>query len=318
MRISNKPTINEVNVLFLILSLVLLGLGSIVQQRNIHTGILITEYIIILLPNVLYLKLRGYSLKEVLGLKSITLRQGIHVFFIMIFAYPIAVFLNYIVAIFVTSISQAVPIGVPIPTNWKEYIIGLIVIAITPGICEEVMFRGTVQSAYMKLGAKKAILFTSLLFGMFHFNLLNFMGPFFLGIVLGIIRLKTGSLYGPIIGHTVNNGIAMSIGYAFSGMLENMQEITDQAPIIPQGIETIITMMVLFGWALFSFVILYLLLKSLPDTRDKSKQYSETEEKLNVEVQEIEENIHEKISWIPIIIIGGIFIFLNYRYFFLL
>ncbi len=322
MRIRSSPTINEVNVLFLALGLVLLLFGSMVQQRDLYTGVLITEYIFILIPNIIYLKLRGFSLREVLGLRPISIRQSIQIIFIMIFAYPMAVFLNYIVLVMVNSMSQAMPIGVPVPTNLMEYIIGLLVIAITPGICEEVMFRGTMQSAYNRIGDTKAILATALLFGMFHFNLLNLLGPFFLGIILGIIRSKTGSLYGSILGHTVNNGIAITIGFVLTGLNENLQDITEQAPALPEGMQMIVTLVVLGGWALFSFVVLYLLLKNLPQSNAQieaeDEHYYESGEEDIIKVPEESETNSDKFLWAPIIIIVGLFVFLNYRYFFLI
>lgn len=322
MRIRSSPTINEVNVLFLALGLVLLVFGSMVQQRDLYTGVLITEYIFILIPNIIYLKIRGFSLREVLGLKPISIRQATQIIFIMIFAYPMAVFLNYIVLVMVNSMSQAMPIGVPIPTSLMEYIIGLLVIAVTPGICEEVMFRGTMQSAYSRIGEKKAILASALLFGMFHFNLLNLLGPFFLGIVLGIIRSKTGSLYGAILGHTVNNGIAITIGFALTGLNENLQDITEQSPLLPEGMQMIVTLVLLGGWALFSFIVLYLLLKNLPESNTEIEAMYEDDFETDVEdsienTDEMETN-NDKFLWAPIIIIVGIFVFLNYRYFFLL
>jgi membrane protease YdiL (CAAX protease family) len=318
MRTRSLPTINEVNILFLMLGLVLLIFGSMVQQRDLYIGVLITEYIFILAPNLIYLKMRGYSLKNVLGLNPITVRQIIQIFLIMIFAYPMAVFLNYIILILVNSVSPAMPIGVPVPTNLMDYLVGLLVIAVTPGICEEVMFRGTMQSAYSRMGDKKAILISALLFGMFHFNLLNLLGPLFLGIVLGIIRYKTDSLYGSILGHTINNGIALTLGFLLTGLSENIQEITEQAPLIPEGLQLIITLVMLGSWALFSFVVLYLLLRNLKGAGNITSMDDDTDmEDSSTEPEESEmESIN--ISWAPIVVIAGIFIFLNYRYFFLI
>ena len=318
MRTRSLPTINEVNILFLVLGLVLLIFGSMVQQRDLYIGVLITEYIFILAPNLIYLKMRGYSLKNVLGLNPITVRQIIQIFLIMIFAYPMAVFLNYIILILVNSVSPAMPIGVPVPTNLMDYLVGLLVIAVTPGICEEVMFRGTMQSAYSRMGDKKAILISALLFGMFHFNLLNLLGPLFLGIVLGIIRYKTDSLYGSILGHTINNGIALTLGFLLTGLSENIQEITEQAPLIPEGLQLIITLVMLGSWALFSFVVLYLLLRNLKGAGNITRMDEATDmEDSSTEPEESEmESIN--ISWAPIVVIAGIFIFLNYRYFFLI
>ena len=136
-----KPGIFEANNIYLMLGLALLYVGYLVQSREIITGLLITEYILIFLPNIVYLKFRGYSLKGVLRLNPISFKQSIIIIFIMLFAYPIAVFLNAIFIAFFNSFSSAVPTSIPIPTNPFEFFIGMIVVAISPGICEEIMFR---------------------------------------------------------------------------------------------------------------------------------------------------------------------------------
>ena len=91
------PSPNGVNILYLALGLAFLIIGGYAQNRDLFAGILITEYLIILVPNLLFLKLRGYSLKKVLRLAPISFKQGIFTVLTMIFAYPMAVFLNYIV-----------------------------------------------------------------------------------------------------------------------------------------------------------------------------------------------------------------------------
>ncbi len=315
------PTINNVNILFLTVGILLLVVGAKAQSNDLYTGVLITEYLLILLPNIAFIKFKKFSLKKVLKLNPLSLKQMVYIFFIMFFAYPVAVFLNFIMLAMVTSISEAMPVGVPIPDNFIDYIIGLFVVAITPGICEEVMFRGTLQSAYSKLGEKKGLIITSVLFGIFHFNLLNFLGPIFLGLVLGIILIKTNSLYGSILGHVLNNGFAMTIGYLLLKLTKNIELATKDAPLIDHSIQMILTAVVLASFALFSFIGLYIFLKNLPVTKETESYDLEKHKdlaKIDNEIILIEENIEikERIMWSPIVIIAGIFIYSNWVYFF--
>ncbi|MDY0236732.1 MAG: type II CAAX endopeptidase family protein [Gudongella sp.] len=315
------PTVNNVNILFLIVGILLLVVGASAQRYNLYSGILITEYLLILLPNIAFLKFKKFSLKKVLKLNRLSLKQMIFIFFIMLFAYPVAVFLNFIMLAMVTSISEAMPIGVPIPDNFTDYILGLFVVAITPGICEEVMFRGTLQNAYSKFGEKKGLIITSILFGIFHFNLLNLLGPIFLGIVLGIILIKTNSLYGSILGHILNNGFAMTIGYLLLKLTKNLELLTKDVPLIDNSIQMVLTAVILASLALFSFIGLYILLKNLPVTKSEELDILEENEDLDLmkdEIVSFEETIeiNERIMWSPIVIIAGIFIYSNWIYFF--
>ncbi len=54
-----------------------------------------------------------------------------------------------------SKFTEIKPSPVPIPSGLKEYLIGFIIIALTPGICEEAMFRGMVMSSYDSLGKRR-------------------------------------------------------------------------------------------------------------------------------------------------------------------
>lgn len=299
-----RPSVLEANVLFLILGLLLLTLGSIVQSREVYTGLLITEYIIILLPNVLYLKLKGYSLKKVLRLNKISLKQIAYIFLIAIFSYPIAIFLNAIVMTIVSLFSNTMPSSVPIPDNSAMYFVSLFVIAIAPGICEEVMFRGTMMNAYENLGKKKAIIYSAVLFGLFHLNLQNLVGPIFLGIILGTTAYKTNSIYASMLGHTINNGMAMTIGYFVTKI--NPGSLNNEIPAfeVSHQLQLLIGLAIIGVFALLSIFILIKLLKRLPEN--------------NIAIEEeIEHKETKFIHYLPILGIVIVFIVVNVKYLFL-
>lgn len=316
MRTISSPSVNEVNILYLVLGLGLFFIGSIAQRIELYSGLLITEYLLILIPNILYLKLRGYSLKKVLKLNGINARQVLYTFIIIVFAYPIAVFLNYIVIALIGTVSTTIPTGVPIPGSINELIIGYFIIAITPGICEEVMFRGTLQSAYSRLGVKRGLIISSVLFGLFHFNIFNLAGPTFLGMILGLLLIKSNSLYTSILGHIFNNAIALTLGYYLARITENLEQIVDQGPIIPSGIQLIATFIVLGGFALFSGIILYLLIKKFPTAETETDIEPESMSEFYDMKEEHTYQEERRITWLPIYIIFALFIYTNYRFLF--
>jgi hypothetical protein len=86
--------------------------------------------------------------------------------------------------------------------------------AITPGICEELFFRGMVMNAFEgRFGYRFAALLSALLFGIFHFNLANFLGPILLGVLFAWLVQVTGSIFAGMVGHAVNNGFAVILSY---------------------------------------------------------------------------------------------------------
>ena len=82
-------------------------------------------------------------------------------------------------------------------------------IALTPGICEEVLFRGLAFRPIEKgLGPKKAIIITALLFAIMHLDVVRLLPTFLLGLVFGTIAYASGSIWPVIFLHIANNAIA--------------------------------------------------------------------------------------------------------------
>ncbi|HEU5071887.1 MAG TPA: ABC transporter permease subunit/CPBP intramembrane protease [Verrucomicrobiae bacterium] len=86
-----------------------------------------------------------------------------------------------------------------------------LVMAITPACCEELLFRGLILSGLRRLGPWPALLISSLLFAVAHASIYRLLPTFCLGLLLGYIVLKTGSLFCSMIIHALNNGLAVTL-----------------------------------------------------------------------------------------------------------
>jgi sodium transport system permease protein len=89
----------------------------------------------------------------------------------------------------------------------------LVLLALVPAVCEEFAFRGYILSGLERAyRPRTAILFSALLFGFLHVLLSLFQQLFnatLLGIVLGLLAWRSGSLLPGIVFHFVNNGVAV-------------------------------------------------------------------------------------------------------------
>lgn len=302
-----SPSLLEANLIYLVLGVLLLSVGQIVQSREVYSGLLITEFIIILLPNLAYLKFRGYSLKKVLRLNKISLEQALYSVFIMIFAYPVAVAINAIMILLLSKVTTALPSGIPLPGNLKEFGVGIFIMAIAPGICEEVMFRGTMLDSYERLGHKKSILITAFLFGIFHFNIFNFIGPAFLGIILGVLVYKTNSIYTSIIGHTINNSIALTIGYFVTKYSGQIDQMANQPIPIDQNTQLLASAIMLLIIGTGSLFVMIFLIKKIPSHKTSTD---------NIEFEEVYTGNKSigYLDFVPVIIVVIMFISLNIRF----
>lgn len=102
------------------------------------------------------------------------------------------------------------------PPDTLNYIINLGVLALLPGLCEEMFFRVGVQT---RLFADKtrirgiwAVVVTAVLFSALHLQFFGFLPRMVLGAVLGIFLMITGNAWYSIVAHFVNNMIALTLG----------------------------------------------------------------------------------------------------------
>ena len=98
-------------------------------------------------------------------------------------------------------------------TDMSKNIIGILAIAIIGPIAEEVVFRGAVCRSLLKKGVSTGltVLISAMLFGLIHFNPAQIPFAFVMGLVLGYIYCRTGSLVPTIITHILNNSISVFI-----------------------------------------------------------------------------------------------------------
>lgn len=83
-------------------------------------------------------------------------------------------------------------------------------IGATPAFCEELLFRGYVQTRLnRRIGPALGIFISSALFAVFHMDLIHIIAVFPLGVYLGVIAWRSGSLFPAMLGHFVNNSISV-------------------------------------------------------------------------------------------------------------
>lgn len=88
----------------------------------------------------------------------------------------------------------------------------LFLICIVPGITEEIAYRGLIQH-WLQIAIKpwRAIILASALFTAMHLNVLGAPYIFLLGILLGWMKWKTGSLYPSMLVHILHNYVVIAI-----------------------------------------------------------------------------------------------------------
>lgn len=100
----------------------------------------------------------------------------------------------------------------PLDSIWWLFA-NLILVALLPAIFEELVFRGIVFNGLKDYGNKVAVFASAALFMLMHGGIEQTVYPFFVGVVLGFLMLKTNNIIYPIITHFCNNAIVLIFNY---------------------------------------------------------------------------------------------------------
>lgn len=100
----------------------------------------------------------------------------------------------------------------------------LLIMAITPAIGEELVFRGAIQPILGKVFRHPlvSVWLTAFLFSAMHFQFEGFLPRMALGLVLGYLMLWSGNILYPIIAHFFNNAMQILIQHF---VIKDIQEI---------------------------------------------------------------------------------------------
>jgi sodium transport system permease protein len=196
--------------------LVLLGffyLGTPLQLESLKLGLAVTQIAVIAGIPVLAMRLFHIPVRVSLGLAAAPSARAL---LWTLLAAPGAT----LVAI---GAAQLQGLLVEVPESYRKLMetlfrteaggnlaLSLLVFALLPAVCEEILFRGFVlRGLRSRLGWGSAIFWTGILFGAFHFDLYRLFPTTVLGWVLGGVAWATGSLWPCMLLHAVNNALAV-------------------------------------------------------------------------------------------------------------
>jgi membrane protease YdiL (CAAX protease family) len=127
----------------------------------------------------------------------------------------------------------------------------LVALAIIPGICEEILFRGYAQRQFERAsGPAGGILLSGILFGLYHLRPSQVLPLAMLGFYLAYLTWRTGSLWPAVLVHAFHNGLAVVLARAVQERPGYDLQTLEQAPIPWYA--------VVGGFAIFG-VVLYVL-----------------------------------------------------------
>lgn len=130
-----------------------------------------------------------------------------------------------------------------------EFILGLLVIALLPGIGEELVFRGLIQNELYR-GSKNihaAIWTSAILFSAIHMQFFGFVPRMLLGALFGYLYHWSGNLAVPMIAHFFHNGFTLTMIYLYNiGTVEVNIDSEESAPLTLVGLCMVFTFTLMY------------------------------------------------------------------------
>lgn len=118
-------------------------------------------------------------------------------------------FINTIIEKVISANIGALDIDIDISFDGSPVQAVLLIISMTvlAPACEELFFRGFMQSAYEKYNRRYSWIIVGILFGLFHIpnGISNLVPATMLGLVMSYLMLLTNSIWPPIVFHAFNN-----------------------------------------------------------------------------------------------------------------
>ena len=187
--------------------LLVVSLGSLVQGLSFGWGLLATEFLLILLPALLFLRFSGLPLRQALRLNPISPGVGLAALMIGAGAMLVNSLISGIMAqITGYSVSMG-PAG--LPSNALDATLVALGLVIAAPLCEEVLFRGAILGAYRSTYAPKtALLITGLLFVFYHLQLQGAVALLPIAFLVGYVAWRANSLYASMLTHFANNALS--------------------------------------------------------------------------------------------------------------
>jgi len=142
-----KPDLKSVLRLYLFVFASLLLLGSYLQALHFEYGMIATQVLIILIPALLYWRRFAVDQFTFARLRPLPLK--------FVPAIVILAAAMWLVNVFIAAglVGGLMELGfkplvvIEPPTTWQQYLGYIVVLSVFAGICEEVLFRGTIMPA---------------------------------------------------------------------------------------------------------------------------------------------------------------------------
>lgn len=197
---------------FVAIVAVLFFLGAIqLQIRLGEAGLLAAEWLLLFLPAVLFVAVGGFDVRRTLSLRAPSASALVGGAVLIAGTAPLVWVLGWLQ-------TYVLPVPWELLEGLERLVTAdslgrllwlLLILALTPAICEEVVFRGVLLGGTRGLSPWRVVVLNGVVFGLFHLSfetVIRFLPTATLGIVIAWAVWRTGSIFVGALMHFLNNG----------------------------------------------------------------------------------------------------------------
>lgn len=209
MKKGGVPTTGDAWFMVVFVMFAYLYLGSVLEMKYGFGGIFGIQMIIFVLP-LLYVLYTKRSILQTYSFRKTKLMNFVAALFMGCGTMLIGIILTSFVSMLFPTEAEMVSSGLMNELMSDNELLTFAVVALTPAICEEMLFRGFLFSAFR--GRHKivvSVLLTAVIFGVYHMSIVRFFTTALLGAALAVIVYYSDSIFPAMMMHAINNGIAV-------------------------------------------------------------------------------------------------------------
>jgi len=191
--------------------------GTALQARFGERGLLLSEWGLLFVPAVLLAFAGPFDARRTLALRRPTARGVAAALLIALAGIPLGWAIGWVQLQFLDvprelfgALEKLVT-----ATDLPRFLWLLLLVAVTPAICEELVFRGVLfQGLAREERMGRTVLLSALVFGAFHLSgetAIRFLPTAWIGLLMGIVVWRTRSIFASMLMHFVNNGFAVMV-----------------------------------------------------------------------------------------------------------
>jgi len=212
-------------VLFALAFLLLYFVFLPIEKRHLASGLLVAEWIGLFGLVWLFARMSGQTLTSVAGFSRPSVRTVLGAALAGCSAWAaVAIVSEWLLPVPKQLLEELRKTLVPLDGS-RGFLATLLLVAASPAICEECLFRGPILSGLRsRFAPAGAAVITATLFGLFHLDVYRLIPATILGVLLSFIALESGSIVPAMLAHFCNN--AMLITLSRSGLDQRMETLS--------------------------------------------------------------------------------------------